>query len=30
MSRWRRAGYAALSGLTGWLVGQIVCFPVNL
>jgi hypothetical protein len=30
MSRWRRAGYAALSGLTGWFVGQIVCLPVNL
>jgi hypothetical protein len=30
MSRWRRAGYAALSGLTGWLVGQIACLPVNL
>jgi hypothetical protein len=30
MSRWRRAGYAALSGLTGWLAGQIVCLPVNL
>jgi hypothetical protein len=23
-------GYAALSGLSGWLVGQIVCLPVNL
>ena len=30
ISRWRRAGYAALSGITGWLAGQIVCFPVNL
>ena len=30
MTRWRRAGYAALSGLTGWLAGQIVCLPVNL
>ena len=30
MSRWRRAGYAALSGLTGWLVGQVACLPVNL
>jgi hypothetical protein len=30
MSRWRRAGYAALSGLAGWLAGQIVCLPVNL
>ena len=30
MSRWRRAGYAALSGLAGWLVGQVACLPVNL
>jgi hypothetical protein len=30
MSRWRRAGYAALSGLTGWFVGQLACLPVNL
>ncbi len=30
MSRWRRVGYAALSGLTGWLVGQVACLPVNL
>ena len=30
MSRWRRAGYAALSGLTGWLAGQVACLPVNL
>jgi hypothetical protein len=30
MSRWRRAGYAALSGFTGWLVGQVACLPVNL
>ena len=30
MSRWRRAGYAALSGLTGWVVGQVACLPVNL
>lgn len=30
ISRWRRAGYAAWSGLSGWLAGQIVCFPVNL
>ncbi|HEX4581774.1 MAG TPA: hypothetical protein VH139_06920 [Acidobacteriaceae bacterium] len=30
ISRWRRAGFAALSGLTGWLVGQLVCLPVNL
>jgi hypothetical protein len=30
MSRWRRASYAALSGRTGWLVGQVACLPVNL
>ncbi|HEY3987997.1 MAG TPA: hypothetical protein VGM02_01780 [Acidobacteriaceae bacterium] len=30
ISRWRRAGYAALSGLTGWLTAQCVCLPVNL
>jgi hypothetical protein len=30
MSRWRRVGYAALSGLTGWLAGQVMCLPVNL
>jgi hypothetical protein len=30
ITRWRRAGFAALSGLSGWLVGQIVCLPVNL
>jgi hypothetical protein len=30
ISRWRRAGFAALSGLSGWLVGQMVCLPVNL
>jgi hypothetical protein len=30
ISRWRRAGFAALSGLTGWLVGQLACLPVNL
>jgi hypothetical protein len=30
MSPWRRAGYAALSGVSGWLAGQIVCLPVNL
>ena len=29
-SRWRRLGYAAMSGLTGWLVGQLVCLPINL
>ena len=30
ISRWRRGGYAALSGLSGWLVGQMACVPVNL
>jgi hypothetical protein len=30
ISRWRRAGYAALSGISGWLVGQIACLPVNV
>jgi hypothetical protein len=30
ISRWRRVGYAALSGITGWLVGQIACLPVNV
>ena len=30
ISRWRRGGYAALSGLSGWLVGQLACLPVNL
>jgi hypothetical protein len=30
ISRWRRAGYAALSGITGWVVGQIACLPVNV
>lgn len=30
MSRWRRAGYAALSGVAGWLAAQIVCLPLNL
>jgi hypothetical protein len=30
ISRWRRGGYAALSGLSGWLVGQVACLPVNL
>jgi hypothetical protein len=30
ISRWRRVGFAALSGLTGWLVGQMACLPVNL
>jgi hypothetical protein len=23
-------GYAALSGLSGWFVGQITCLPINL
>lgn len=30
MSRWRRAGYAALSGIAGWLVGELACLPINL
>ena len=30
ISRWRRLGYAALSGLSGWLVGQMACLPVNV
>lgn len=30
ISRWRRAGYATLSGISGWLVGQIACLPVNV
>jgi hypothetical protein len=30
ISRWRRVGYAALSGFTGWLAGQLACLPVNL
>lgn len=30
ISRWRRVGYAALSGISGWLVGQIACLPVNV
>src|SRR5581483_5905755 len=29
-SRWRRAGYAALSGICGWLAGQCACLPVNV
>ena len=29
-SRWRRAGYAALSGICGWLAGQCACLPVNI
>jgi hypothetical protein len=30
ISRWRRVGFAVLSGLSGWLVGQMACLPVNL
>ncbi len=30
ISRWRRVRYAALSGLSGWLAGQIACLPINL
>lgn len=30
MSRWRRLGYAALSGAAGWLAAQIACLPLNL
>jgi hypothetical protein len=30
ISRWRRVGFATLSGLSGWLVGQMACLPVNL
>jgi hypothetical protein len=30
ISRWRRAGFAALSGLSGWVVGQMACLPINL
>lgn len=30
ISRWRRLGYAALSGISGWLVGQLACLPVNV
>ena len=30
ISRWRRVGYAALSGLSGWFGGQIACLPINL
>jgi hypothetical protein len=29
-SRWRRAGYAVLSGICGWLVSQCACLPVNV
>ena len=30
ISRWRRTGYAALSGLAGWLASQLACLPLNL
>lgn len=30
MTRWRRLGYAVLSGLAGWFASQLVCLPVNL
>jgi hypothetical protein len=30
ISRWRRVGYAALSGISGWLAGQIACLPVSV
>ena len=30
MPRWRRLGYAALSGAAGWLAAQIACLPLNL
>ena len=30
ITRWRRVSYAALSGLSGWFVGQIACLPINL
>jgi hypothetical protein len=30
ISRWRRVAFAALSGLSGWLVGQMACLPINL
>lgn len=30
ISRWRRVRYAALSGISGWLAGQITCLPINL
>jgi hypothetical protein len=29
-SRWRRTGYVALSGMSGWLVGQVACLPGNV
>jgi hypothetical protein len=30
ISRSRRAGFAVLSGMSGWLVGQMACLPINL
>jgi hypothetical protein len=30
MRRLRRTGYAALSGLAGWLVAQVLCLPILL
>jgi hypothetical protein len=30
MRRLRRTGYAALSGLAGWLVAQVFCVPILL
>ncbi|MCU1312321.1 MAG: hypothetical protein JWM54_78 [Acidobacteriaceae bacterium] len=30
MRRWRRTGYAAVSGLAGWLVAQALCVPILL
>jgi hypothetical protein len=30
MNRLRRAGYAAISGLAGWMVAQALCLPILL
>jgi hypothetical protein len=30
ITRLRRTGYAAISGLTGWLVAQVLCLPILL
>lgn len=30
ISRWRRAGYAVVSGISGWLAAQFVCLPLNV
>ena len=30
ISRWRRAGFAVVSGVSGWLAGQVACLPVNV